>query len=96
MWADAAAGCQEMAHDVRTLRHHGVTHILNVTAEVSDMFPGQYVYKRIAISDMPSAPIVEHFDEAFRFIDEGRSSPGGVVLVHCYYGNSRSATVIIG
>jgi len=31
------AGCQEMAHDLRTLRHHGVTHILNVTAEVVDM-----------------------------------------------------------
>jgi len=90
------AGCQEMAHDLRTLRHHGVTHILNVTAEVVDMFPGQYVYKRIAISDMPSTPIVDHFADAFQFIDEGRTMPGGVVLVHCYYGNSRSATVIIG
>jgi len=60
------------------------------------MFPGQYVYKRIAISDMPSTPIVEHFADAFQFIDEGRATPGGVVLVHCYYGNSRSATIIIG
>jgi len=27
-----------MAHDLKTLRNHGVTHILNVTAEVADMF----------------------------------------------------------
>jgi len=66
-----------MAHDLKTLRHHGVTHILNVTAEVADMFPGQYVYKRIAISDLPSTPIVDHFADAFRFIDEGRASRDG-------------------
>jgi len=46
-----------------------------VTAEVVDMFPGQYVYKRIAISDMPSTPIIDYFDDAFQFIDEGRASP---------------------
>jgi len=85
-----------MAHDLRSLRHCGVTHILNVTHEVADLFPGQYVYKRIAVSDMPSTPIVDHFADAFQFIDEARATAGGVVLVHCYYGNSRSASVVIG
>ena len=94
-------GSQEIANDLRGLRHYNVTHVLNVTHEVPDRFPGQNHYKRIAISDMPSAKLLPHFDEAFRFIDEARSiSLGGgscgCVLVHCYYGNSRSASLVIG
>jgi protein-tyrosine phosphatase len=77
------------------LRHYGVTHILNVTIEVADKFPGLYVYRRVAISDKPSAQIIPHFDDSFRFIDEARAA-GGCVLVHCYYGNSRSASFVIG
>lgn len=34
------------------------------------------------------------FDEAFKFIDEGRKS--GCVLVHCNAGISRAASIIIG
>lgn len=88
-------GSQEIAQDPHGLQHYNVTHILNVTIEVMNRFPEKYVYKRIAISDMPATKLVPHFDEAFRFIETVRSQ-GGVVLVHCYYGNSRSASFIIG
>ena len=68
-----------------------------MTIEVADSFPDKFVYKRIAINDMPSTRILEHFEDAFRFIDEGRRKKGGgCVLVHCYYGNSRSASFVIG
>jgi protein-tyrosine phosphatase len=94
---ECVTGSQEIANDLRGLRHYNVTHVLNVTVEVPDRFPDQFIYKRIAISDMPSAKLVPHFDEAFRFIDAARSARGsGCVLVHCYYGNSRSASVVIG
>lgn len=77
------------------MQHYNVTHILNVTMEVPEKFPEKFTYRRVAISDLPSTKIVPHFEEAFHFIDIGRSL-GGVVLVHCYYGNSRSASFIIG
>lgn len=77
------------------MQHYNVTHILNVTMEVPEKFPEKFTYRRVAISDLPSTKIVPHFKEAFHFIDIGRSL-GGVVLVHCYYGNSRSASFIIG
>jgi protein-tyrosine phosphatase len=89
-------GSQEIANDLRGLQRYNVTHVLNVTGEVPDRFPDQFVYKRIAISDMPSTKLEQHFDEAFRFIETARSTPGGCVLVHCYYGNSRSASFVIG
>lgn len=88
-------GSQDIALDLHGLQHYSVTHILNVTIEVPEKFPEKFVYRRIAINDLPSTKLVPYFDEAFRFIDEGRSV-GGVVLVHCYYGNSRSASFIIG
>jgi len=89
-------GSQEISQDPQALKNHNVTHILNVTAEVADSFPpDKFVYKRIAISDMPSTRILDHFDDAFQFIDAGRRK-GGCVLVHCYYGNSRSASFVIG
>jgi protein-tyrosine phosphatase len=36
----------------------------------------------------------KHFDAAYAFIEEGRSSDGAV-LVHCAAGASRSATIVI-
>lgn len=46
-----------------------------------------YVY----IDDDEGEPISEHFEECVDFID----SIDGAVLVHCYAGISRSATIVI-
>lgn len=47
-------------------------------------------YLHIFIDDWESEPIHEHFQEAFNFIDENE-----IVLVHCWAGISRSATIVI-
>lgn len=91
------AGSQEIAQDLHSMERANITHILNVTPEVNSFFPDKFVYKQIPIPDLPSADITKYFQECFDFIDEARGSTGtdGVVLVHCYYGASRSATVVI-
>lgn len=71
-----------------------MTHILNVTQEIPDHFAAKFKYKRISITDMPSTPIAQHFDVCYQFIQEARDCRG-TCLVHCYYGASRSASIVI-
>ncbi len=56
----------------------GVTHVLNMTWEVANFFPGRIHYNRIGISDLPDTDIKEHFKAACQFI--GRYCGGGVSL----------------
>ena len=89
------SGSQEIAQDLSGLERYKVTHVLNITEEVSNIYPNKFTYKRISIPDKPSTPIARYFDECFEFIDCACAN-GGVVLVHCFYGASRSASIVIG
>ncbi|KAG8196188.1 hypothetical protein JTE90_007916 [Oedothorax gibbosus] len=87
-------GAQDVAKDLSRLRNLGVSHILNVATGVPNCFPAEISYKRIDIRDHPDMDIRRHFDECFKFVDEGRRK--GWVLVHCNAGISRAATICIG
>jgi protein-tyrosine phosphatase len=47
----------------------------------------QIIHKRINADDIPTYRMTPHFDDAFKFIDEGLKR--GNVLVHCAAGISR-------
>lgn len=47
---------------------------------------------QVAVPDMPEADLLSEFESAVAFIAEGAASKG--VLVHCYHGVSRSATLM--
>jgi len=53
----------------------------------------QIAYRYIDILDTPWSDIAHHFGHSAKFIHDARQS-GGVVLVHCQAGVSRSPTVI--
>ncbi|KAF5275669.1 hypothetical protein FQA39_LY06781 [Lamprigera yunnana] len=53
----------------------------------------QLTTKFIQLSDFPKEDLLQHLDDTKVFIENGLKT--GVVLVHCYYGVSRSATVVI-
>ena len=57
-------------------------------------FAGKFVYKMVTIDDIPSANLKQYFKVCHRFIDSALAD-GGVVLVHCWAGVSRSATIVI-
>jgi dual specificity phosphatase 12 len=76
------------------LQRAGVTHILQVASGMYPKFPGKYIYKTVNIDDIPSANLKQHFAACHRFI-EAALAAGGVVLVHCWAGVSRSATIVI-
>ena len=59
---------------------------------VDNQFPAKYTYHRIDEHDDEDVNLMKYFDEAFKFIDEGRQK--GKVLVHCNAGISRAGTMV--
>lgn len=84
------------AKNVDVLNKYKITHILTI-----DICPlprlitdnKQFVTKFIQLSDQPKEDLLSHFDDTDIFIKEALSK--GAVLVHCYFGVSRSATVVL-
>ncbi|KAI7815014.1 dual specificity phosphatase 19, partial [Triplophysa rosa] len=86
---------QDAAHDIDTLKKCKVTHMLNVAYGVENAFPELFTYKTVTMLDLPETDIISYFPQCFEFINQA-SHQGGVVLVHCNAGVSRSASVVIG
>ncbi|XWS51488.1 hypothetical protein CRYUN_Cryun12cG0180700 [Craigia yunnanensis] len=86
------------ARSVYTLQHFGVTHILclcsNEIGQSDSQYRDLFEYKNFSICDNEDSNISSIFEEACDFIDHVEQI-GGKVLVHCFEGKSRSATVVI-
>lgn len=84
------------ARNLGVLNKYKITHILTIdTCPLPQMISQlkQFVTKFIQLSDQPKSDLLSYFDETDLFIKDGLSK--GAVLVHCYFGVSRSATVVI-
>ncbi|XP_028167622.1 dual specificity protein phosphatase MPK-4-like isoform X2 [Ostrinia furnacalis] len=85
------------AHDQKMLQQLGITHILTL-----DLVPlprtildrPNLTFRFVQLSDMPKEDLITHLPETNNFIREAIAS-GGTVLVHCFFGVSRSAAVVI-
>ncbi|XP_020593145.1 dual specificity protein phosphatase PHS1 [Phalaenopsis equestris] len=86
------------AKAVHTLQYLGITHIiclcLNEIGQSDSQHPEFFEYKNFSISDSDEEDISSLFAEACDFIATIVDS-GGKVLVHCFEGKSRSATVVL-
>ncbi|KAJ6294356.1 hypothetical protein OIU76_022436 [Salix suchowensis] len=86
------------ARSVHTLQHLGITHILclcaNEIGQSESQHPDLCQYKNFSITDEEDSDINCIFEEASDFIDNVESV-GGRVLVHCFEGRSRSATLVL-
>ncbi|XP_061602144.1 dual specificity protein phosphatase 19-like [Cololabis saira] len=88
-------GSQDAAHDIDTLQRYKVSHVLNVAYGVTNLFPDQLECKTLEILDLPETQITSYLEECSSFIDQAQQQ-GGVVLVHCNAGVSRSSSIVIG
>ena len=85
------------ATDLNWLKEAKISHILTVDScplprkvqQLQDM-----TFKYIQITDMPREDFLTYFEDSYQFIDYALAG-GGKVLVHCYFGVSRSATLVI-
>lgn len=88
------------ARNIKFLLSHKITHILTI-----DSFPipayvcssASVVNKYIHIADMARENILEHFMDCINFIESALKDPDELngILVHCFYGVSRSASIVI-
>lgn len=87
--SDFASAC-----NVPQLKEDGITHILCTILSVDEIFPDDFVYKNIHARDIEEQDLSQYFEECNQFIDDAIEG-GGNVLIHCSYGVSRSATMVI-
>uniref|UniRef100_T1IXF3 protein-serine/threonine phosphatase n=1 Tax=Strigamia maritima TaxID=126957 RepID=T1IXF3_STRMM len=87
-------GSEWNASNLEELQRHGVGHILNVTREIDNFYPGMFDYLNIRVYDEEGTELLRHWDKTYKFIANAKKS-GSKVLVHCKMGVSRSASVVI-
>lgn len=91
-------GNRQLANNLTKLRELGVTAIVNCGAGKNSFegwangCGGTFTYTKIKIEDSPTADLLPLLRESTAFIEENVSK-GGVVLVHCMGGFSRSPSV---
>mmetsp|Transcript_35927 Transcript_35927/g.49864 ORF Transcript_35927/g.49864 Transcript_35927/m.49864 type:complete len:240 (-) Transcript_35927:234-953(-) len=73
----------------------GITHILCVASSLEELFPESFTYKTIQVLDQSEANLKEHFGTCISFINKALRLGRGKVLVHCYAGKSRSASIVL-
>ena len=77
-----------------TLKHHNIRFIINVSSEISNYYPNYFEYYQIKIKDNNNESMYEYFDESFQKIENFLNDNEGNILIHCFMGASRSATVV--
>lgn len=87
-------GDMSAAYNKVILKKNGMTHILTVASGIPPKFPSNFTYKVVTILDSPTANLKAHFNSCIKFIKQAIDQ-GGTVLVHCFAGVSRSATIVI-
>jgi protein-tyrosine phosphatase len=71
-----------------------VTHILNVTPDLPNKFPQQFVYLRVAVSDSERDRIDSHFDSVLSFFSRVEQKRGKLIA-HCDSGSCRAPAFVI-
>ena len=80
------------AANQESFQKYGIERVLNVTKEIPCVFPEDYEYYRINVRDTRDSFLHHHYEESLEFL---KNEPSKKVLVHCYMGSSRSASVVI-
>lgn len=94
-----------------TLKNNNIKIIINVSKELSKYYKNEFEYVQYPIYDNNKDKILEHLDNAYQFIlerqqelhnfDKSKISVNdndkwkGNILIHCYMGASRSASIVI-
>lgn len=82
------------AFNKEKLKEDGITHILTLILGIDPMYPNDFKYKNINVRDVSHESLDNYFEDANNFIDDAIKG-GGKILIHCSYGVSRSASIVI-
>lgn len=74
------------------LKKYNISIILNITNEISEYYPNDFVYKTYKIYDDNKDDITKYLSDSYNYIEENKERN---ILVHCYMGASRSVSIVI-
>uniref|UniRef100_A0A8C6MBV7 Protein phosphatase Slingshot homolog 1 n=1 Tax=Nothobranchius furzeri TaxID=105023 RepID=A0A8C6MBV7_NOTFU len=87
-------GSEWNASNLEELQETGVGHILNVTREIDNFFPGTFCYHNVRVYDEDATDLLAHWNDTYNFIVKAKKNDSKC-LVHCKMGVSRSASTVI-
>ncbi len=82
------------AASYQTLVDHNIKYIINVTSEISNYYEDCFTYYQIPMRDNNADSIMKYFDDSYNKLEEFLNNNDGNILVHCFMGASRSATIV--
>ena len=95
---DLFLGNLTAATDIEWLKETKINYILTADScplprKIQELLPNLTI-KYIQVTDMPREDLLTHFEDSYEFIDHALQL-NDKILVHCYFGISRSATLVI-
>lgn len=69
--------------------------VINVTKEISEYYPDEFIYLNYDIYDNNDDSICKYLEKAYKDIKKHQKETKGNILIHCYMGSSRSASVVL-
>ncbi|XP_077974999.1 uncharacterized protein LOC120329453 isoform X1 [Styela clava] len=81
------------ASDLEELNRTGITHILNITMEIDNYFPDNFVYKNVRYYDELESDLLPEWNDTWKFVKQAQRA-NGKCLVHCRMGISRSSATV--
>lgn len=78
-----------------TLKDFDIKVIINATTEIREYYPDEFIYLRYKLYDNNKHSIKKYLEESFKDIQYHQKNTSGNILVHCFMGASRSASLVI-
>jgi hypothetical protein len=86
-------GDQIDSENIKLLEDKKITNIINCAYELENKFPNKFKYLKLNILDNTDFDIIKYFNEIYDYIENCRKQKCRI-LIHCYAGISRSATIV--
>ncbi len=76
------------------LDKHNIKYIINITAEINNYYPNDITYVNYKMYDNNKESILHFLEDSYKKIKEFQQNNDGNILIHCFMGASRSATLV--
>lgn len=83
------------ASNYNSLKQNNIGLIINMTNEISNYYVDEIIYKKYGLYDNNKEPITQYLEQTFKDIIEFQHKyPNKNILIHCFMGASRSASIL--
>ena len=91
-------GTAKFASSIEQVKHRGITHILSIASEYPVKYSEtQFISMNAGLPDILEIREFitnEWLNNCYKFIEQCMAS-GGIILIHCQYGKTRSAIIAV-